>query len=272
MSLFTLDDIRSQLRNFDSGRDAYCIVMVDAIEAKCAAEPYYCPAVFAWLNDPTKSTVHFRDEVAAPFREAEFVLIRKGSIADNMQPYPFDDMWMAIDSAMGRLRHIGTPVTTGMADAMNRAGETVQLLWFPHENVSIERTHDNDSLSDFTDEKGRRWAWVEDKARETITMGEDIELEVVSISPVEEKAVEEMVARDEDYMVAPEPKVLTMSDVLFTYQRELCLRARRVRIENAGGAETEMEAKQRMEAIYEHDTMELQYLAQVKPLTSVTEG
>lgn len=265
MSLFTLDDIRSQLRNFDSGRDAYCIAMVDAIEAKCAAEPYYCPAVFAWLNDPTKSTIHFRDEVAAPFREADFVLARKGSIADNMQPYPFDDMWMAIDSAMGRLRHIGTPVTTGMADAMNRAGDTIQMLWFPHDNLSIERTHDNDSLSDFTDEKGRRWAWVEDKARETITMGQDIELEVVEIAPVEE-----MVARDEDYMVAPEPKVLTMSDVLFTYQRALCLRARRIRIENAGSEETEIERGQRLEAIAEHDTMETQYLAQVKPLTSVS--
>lgn len=269
MSLFTLDDIRSQLRNFDSGRNAYCIVMVDAIEAKCAAEPYYCPAVFAWLNDPAKSTIHFRDEVAAPFREADFVLARKGSIADNMQPYPFDDMWMAIDSAMGRLRQVGTPITEGMARGINGAPDTVEFLWFPHEELRIDRTHDNDSLSDFTDERGRRWAWNLNP-QPTVVMSEgDLELEVVKITPVEEKVVEEMVARDEDYMVAPEPKVLTMSDVLFTYQRALCLRARRVRIENAGSVETKIEADQRMEAIAEHDTMETQYLAQVKPLAEL---
>lgn len=99
----TLDDIRAflafrqKLNPFATTREAF--PLLDAIGERAKADPAYAAKLDRWLgDDPEASTVFLRDEIAGVFRDAPWVQPRTGN------PYPFESMWTALDSA--RL-HVG---------------------------------------------------------------------------------------------------------------------------------------------------------------------
>ena len=87
----------AQLRAVLNRDFPYAVALLDAIYAKAATDEAYLEHVCYWLDHG--STVTLRDEVAAPFADADFIT----ALAET-HFYPFDDCWVAIDSASLRLR------------------------------------------------------------------------------------------------------------------------------------------------------------------------
>jgi hypothetical protein len=87
----------AQLRAVLNRDRAYAVALLDAIYAKAVTDEAYLEHVCYWLDHG--STVALRDEVAAPFTDADFI----AALAET-HFYPFHDCWMAIDSASLRLR------------------------------------------------------------------------------------------------------------------------------------------------------------------------
>ena len=94
----TLDDIRAflafrqKLNPFATAREAF--PLLDAIGERAKADPAYAAKLDRWLgDDPEASTVFLRDEIAGIFRDAPWAQPRTGN------PYPFENMWTAMDSA-----------------------------------------------------------------------------------------------------------------------------------------------------------------------------
>jgi len=91
----TWDDIRDDLK--ENEREG-ALQMVDLIEAKAKVDPVYKALVDQYLEHG--STILLRDDIAAPFLDNPVKLHNfTGSWNGKDSLYPFDDMWMAIDSA-----------------------------------------------------------------------------------------------------------------------------------------------------------------------------
>lgn len=87
----------AQLRAVLNRDHPYAVALLDAIYAKAATDEAYLERVIHWLGHG--STVTLRDEVAAPFTDADVIT----ALAET-HFYPFHDCWMAIDSASLRVR------------------------------------------------------------------------------------------------------------------------------------------------------------------------
>lgn len=61
-------------------------------------------------------------------------------------------------------------------------------------------------------------------------------------------------------------QVISLRDVVHAYALQLVARAREVQAD-CGDGETDSQREERMELIYQHNTLELQYLAQFAPGT-----
>lgn len=76
---------------------AYALPMLDAIERRAREDVDYEQKLLRWFEKG--ETVLLRDELCAPFRRFSFVDYYSSSV-----PLPFDNIWMAIDSAGLHLR------------------------------------------------------------------------------------------------------------------------------------------------------------------------
>lgn len=89
----TMNAIRDQVKLHGN---AYALPMLDAIEQRAKTDKTYDALLSGWLK--YGSTVILRDDLCKPFGGYK-ELLRK---AEHFR-YPFDQIWMAIDSAKARV-------------------------------------------------------------------------------------------------------------------------------------------------------------------------
>ena len=119
----TTSDIYRQLNDPDHELRRDAIPMMDAICKRAETDPAYKATLHEWLRDG--NTVLFRDKLASPFKNADF-LEPAGHIHHHY--YPFDDFWMSIDSA----RH-----TASIEKYLQHIDELETISGYP-EDISVE--------------------------------------------------------------------------------------------------------------------------------------
>lgn len=103
--MISLDNIREQLRP----RWAYALPVVDAIEARAAEDAAYAADLALWLSGE-KSTVHLRDNLAAPIRNLPHII----AIGERFNPTTkWDNTWMPLDTAA----HLARPTVKTFTNA-----------------------------------------------------------------------------------------------------------------------------------------------------------
>lgn len=110
--MITLHDIRAQL----CPRWEFALPVVDTIEARAAEDPAYAADLALWLSGE-KSTVHLRDNLAAPIRHLPHIV----AIGIQFNPTTeWDNTWVPLDTAAHLARNSFTD--TAASDALTEAG------------------------------------------------------------------------------------------------------------------------------------------------------